>query len=138
MKIFITHPGVNRVKLNDEQPVNIEGINEIPISSCTKIQLNNILDYIVSKDRDKALSISISKLRIDGEIHINGVDFFAMGTFIASGLSTISEINQGVMSGRLSLDSINLLQDKLSNSKLEIVKASIEGFSYNIIARRNP
>lgn len=138
MKIFITHPGVNRVKLNDEQPVNIEAISEIASASCISVHLNNVLDYILPKDRDKALYIAISKLRIDGTISINGVDFFAMGTFVANGLVTISEVNHGVMNGRLSLDSINLLEQKLINNKLEIVRTSIDGFSYSIVARRNP
>lgn len=138
MKIFITHPAANKIKLNDEQPVNIESINNISNASCTKIQLNNVLDYIMPKDRDKALSIALSKLRIDGEIHLNGIDFFAIGVFISNGLLSLQEVNQNIFNGKLSIDSISLLKNRLSNNGFEIVKASIENFSYNIIAKRKP
>lgn len=138
MKIFITHPASNRIKLNDENPVNIESINDIANASCTSIQLNNILDFIMPKDRDKALMMSISKLRIDGTISLNGVDFSALGTYISNGLISLSEVNQNIFNGRMSVDSVKLLQEKLSNSNLEILKANMENFSYNIVAKRNP
>lgn len=138
MKIFIAHPATNKLKLNDEQPVNIETLSEIPNASCTKVQLNNTLDYVYPKDRDRALAMALSKLRIDGEIHINGIDFFAIGCFISDGLITLAELNQNVLSGRLSMDGIYQLEKRLSRDGLEVVKASIEGFSYEIVARRNP
>lgn len=138
MKIYISHPSSNTIKLNDEQPVVIEGISQIPDASCVKIQLGNVLDYISEKERDRILLTAISKLRIEGELHLNGVDFFAVGTFISSGLITIDEVNKVVLNGRMSMDCIRLLQEKLSRSGLEIVKANMDGFSYSIIIKRNP
>ena len=138
MKIFITHPAINRVKLNDEQPVNMEAIGEIPDASCSKIQLNNILDYIANKDRDRALAAALSKLKIEGEIYLNGIDFLAAGNFIANGLISLDEVNQNIFNGKMSVDHINKVKDKLTQAGLEIVKVNMEGFSYNIIAKRKP
>lgn len=136
MKIFITHPSANKIKLNDEQPVNIESINELPNASCTSIQLNNILDFVTPKDREKALNLALSKLRINGEISMNGIDFFAFGNFVSNGLMSLGEVNTGVFNGRLSVDSINLLEDALVQSGFEIKRISMDGYSYNITAKR--
>ena len=138
MKIFISHPEANKLKLSDESPVNIESIKSIEDASCTSIQMNNILDFIPPENRENALSVIVSKTRIDGIVQINGVDILVMGDYISNHLVSIDEINASLFQGRVSTDSVLSVSKKLQALGFSIELIKLDGFIYNIIAKRKP
>lgn len=136
MKLFLTHPESNRSKMNDETPTNLDSLNELTDAVCDSIEVNNILDFIFTKDRNNMLGIIASKLKYNGQISINGNDIHCIATFLENSLMTLDQVNNTLLNGKLSVDSTSSMVTKLETLGLEIVSVSIDGTEYNIIAKR--
>jgi len=136
MKIFLAHPESNRSKMNDETPTNLDSLNEMSDAVCDSIEVNNILDFIFTRDRNNMLNVIASKLKYNGQLSINGNDIHIVSSFLDQSLMTLDQVNNSILNGKLSIDSTSSMITKLESLGLEIVRVSIDGTEYSIEAKR--
>ncbi len=136
MKIAITHPNIKSVIDKEHQPVYIQEIGKIELSSCVSVNLADCMDYVPLKERGNVLNTAIERLRYGGEITISGADILAICAQVSNGHVTIEQANTSIYGSRLSGDTITNVIGYLQSINMEIVNAKLDHLYYSIKAKR--
>lgn len=132
---------MNHVRIVLEEPksseeIHIDSLSQIPNSVFDSIDVGDVLDFVV--ERDKAIMLIIQKLKYEGSIIIHGTDILEVVRCGYIGLMDVAKLNEALYGGRASSDAINNIVNKLLGLGLTPVQKQIENARYYVKATRNP
>lgn len=136
MKVIITHPNLHSVTDSSFEEVSLQNLASLDDSSCTAINLADCMDYVPSAEREKLLSLALSKLRFGGEIYISGTDALSVSHQLTYGQINIAQFNTSIFEGRLSCSKVDDTINYLKNSGIEIDNVKLDGLYYSVKAKR--
>lgn len=98
----------------------------VAIDALDSIKQENIADFIFGM---------ASRMRINGMIHLGGLDAYAISKDLLNGSLDINEYNKAI-SGKLGIYSMRYISDILKANNLTINSSSFRGRNYEISATR--
>ncbi len=111
---------------------NIE--SSVEDATCLSIELNNCLDYILK--RQEMLQTVIQKLRINGVLSLTGIDLDSISYNYNSGALNLSQAQQLLYAGRMSIDTLGNMVAQTSSYGLKTVKQTLDNNQYFLVVQR--
>lgn len=135
MKVFIKHENSSAQVNKDEHTVTLEQLLSLENSSCTHINVNNLLDYVSFDKRPEVLSAITSKLRHKGTIVLHGVDMMSLSKEVTIGSIDTKEANR-ILNNIASTDDLNSVIKQVQGGGTNISVAKLDNCRYYVEAFR--
>lgn len=113
--------------------INNERLDELPSAVYHELELVDVLEY---DERPDILDIAISKMRHGATLKLLGTDSIQIIRALNNGTIGPEEASNKLLNGRMKMNSIHELQEKLTSKGLEVRFASISGDKYILEAVR--
>lgn len=110
-------------------------LGSIPANGASVIVAIDALDSIKQENITDFLYGIISKMRINGVLHVGGLDAYAISKDLISGKINIEDYNKSI-SGKLGIYSAKSITDILQSQNLTINSSVFRGSNYEISATR--
>ena len=124
------HPQIN----DNVVYLHISNVGSIENATCLSIELNNCLDYIL--ERQEMLRTVIQKLRINGVLSLTGIDLDSISYNYNSGALNLSQAQQLLYAGRMSIDTLGNMAAQTSSYGLKTVKQTLDNNQYFLVTQR--
>lgn len=111
-------------------------VNDVIDNSCEIILVGDILDLYTVEVRNNVLASLVSKLRLNGEIFISGIESRAMCKMYLNNYLS-SESLSSIISNVGSLVELDQMTNVVQSCGLEVETSKINGHKYEIRARRS-
>lgn len=110
-------------------------LNNIPNNSASDIVAIDAIDSIPHNKLNNAINIICSKLRLNGTLHVGGIDIYAISRGLLSGNIDLIEYNDLTFKNKGSYTAKYIIE-LLNSYNLNIQSAVYKGYYYEILATR--
>ena len=120
-----------------EIPVHLSNLESIQQCSCISIDSSICIDYVNYEMRPTLIKILKNKMRVGCILTVSGTDIYSMLRMFKKDIVDISEFNNHILNGRVSIGSIQEIKELLVSEGLSIVEMMMVNGFYTIKARRD-
>ena len=113
----------------------VADFSSIPNNGASTIVAIDALDSIKPNDISQFINTIISKMRINCELFLGGIDAYSISKDLVSGKINVDEYNK-IISGKNGIYSLTYIVDILLSNNIKILSTVFRGNNYEISATR--